>query len=90
MFSRPICSVTRPEPTSCGNSGRRQRITAKTKPTYERNHNARYIFYSLEELITVLFYASCSKLLLFEGFSQDWFNPPFLIFDIQALWRAEM
>jgi len=35
------------------------------------------------------FNASCSKLLLFEGFTAPyWSNPPSLIFDIRALWRS--
>jgi len=37
------------------------------------------------------FNASCSKLLLFEGFSAKvpyWSNVPYLIFDIRALWHS--
>ena len=34
------------------------------------------------------FNASCFKLLLFKGFSASWSNPPFLIFDIRALWHS--
>ena len=36
------------------------------------------------------FIASCSKLLLFEGPAPYWSNPPFLIFDIRALWRPNV
>ena len=34
------------------------------------------------------FNASCSKLLLFRGSSPILVNPPFLIFNIRALWRS--
>ena len=44
---------------------------------------------SIERQCLNPFSASSSELLLFEGFERHyWSNPPFLIFDIRALWRS--
>ena len=51
------------------------------------------INYTIIIIIIIKFFnpfnASCSKSLLLEGFSAIlWSNPPFLIFNIRALWRS--